>query len=393
MHILHKFITRLLIVSLLFTNSSMALAQDEIPEADSGKSIYLPLIDASKQVASIEISAAEQQAALVFWSREAIAAAKPMALMAQIGPVEKAAQDMDLGNSNGPAGSSPSGRAAANADSIARAAYAQDWAMLEGDLSAAAVDSPDSGDVASGSSQTYTSYVVNQISSMQTLYPHRWIGRLSFRTPSGTSYCSGTSISGNVMLTAAHCLYDTTNNRWYSNWVFTPAYRNGSAPYGSFAAQQCWVLTAWVNLSGSYSISSWARHDVGVCKMGNNSSGQTMNNAVGWMGRTWNASYISHFHNLGYPFRNYNNNLLPNAGLYLRTCVAESFQYTTETLGMGCDLGGGISGGPWMVSYTPGVVTGWADSVNSGGFVGTRNIYGARFNSNNIVPLCNAAAC
>ena len=36
---------------------------------------------------------------------------------------------------------------------------------------------------------------------------------------------------------------------------------------------------------------------------------------------------------------------------------------------------------------------GYADGVNSGLFVGTRNLYGPRFNSNNIVPLCTAAAC
>ena len=38
-------------------------------------------------------------------------------------------------------------------------------------------------------------------------------------------------------------------------------------------------------------------------------------------------------------------------------------------------------------------VSGAADGVNSGFFVGTQNLYSARFNSNNIVPLCNAAGC
>ncbi len=244
-----------------------------------------------------------------------------------------------------------------------------------------------------GTSQVFTSYTVNQATALHTIYPHRWVGRVSFTTPTGTSNCSATSISNNVMLTAAHCLYDSTNNRWYSNWVFSPAYRNGATPYGSFPATNCWVLTAWVNLSGSYAINSWARHDVGVCNMGTNSTGTTLNNAVGWMGRQWNWPYVRHVHDLGYPFRDSNDAFLPSAGQYLRACVAESFQQTTETRGMGCNYGRGISGGPWIVGYAPTVVTGAADGVNSGLFIGTQNLYAARFNDNNIVPLCNSAGC
>jgi hypothetical protein len=127
--------------------------------------------------------------------------------------------------------------------------------------------------------------------------------------------------------------------------------------------------------------------------MGTNTAGQTLNNAVGWMGRQWNFPYIRHFHDLGYPFRDYNDALLTDAGKWLRICAAESFQQTTETRGMGCNWSRGISGGPWMVGYAPNYVSGNADGVNSGFFAGTQNLYSARFNSNNIVVLCNAAGC
>ena len=153
------------------------------------------------------------------------------------------------------------------------------------------------------------------------------------------------------------------------------------------------MLSDWVNLTGSFSINTWSRHDVGVCKMGSNSAGQTLNSAVGWMGRQWDWPYARHFHTMGYPFRDYNDVLLSNAGEYGRLCAAESFQQTTETRGMGCSWGRGISGGPWVKSYTLSVITGAADGVNSGLFIGTQNMYGPRFNSNNIVVLCNAATC
>jgi hypothetical protein len=341
------------------------------------------------------VSPADQEAALAFWTREAIAAAQPMELLVHTGPIDQTQSRLEEFELIGEPGFVMAGMSAPDADIVAQMAYPEDWAALEeiavGD--AVLFDEPAGIDQIDGSSQIYTSYVVNQASALQKMYPHRWIGRFSFRTPSGTSYCSAASISNNVMLTAAHCLYDTTNNRWYTNRVFTPAYRNGNAPYGTFAATECFVLTAWVNLTGSYSINGWARHDVGVCKTGKNSAGKTLNEAVGWMGRQWNQPYTRHFHNLGYPFRNTSDALLTNSGRYLRLCAAESFRRTTETLGMGCNYGRGISGGPWMVNYAPGVVSGNANSVNSGIVIGTRNIYGARFNSNNIVPLCNAAGC
>ena len=66
-------------------------------------------------------------------------------------------------------------------------------------------------------------------------------------------------------------------------------------------------------------------------------------------------------------------------------------------VGMGCNLGGGISGGSWMPNYAP-YQTGsinQVDSVNSGIYIGYKGIYGIYFSTNNIVALCasNAAKC
>jgi V8-like Glu-specific endopeptidase len=352
-----------------------------------------PVNQASSQlVARHDVSPARQRAALAFWTREAIAAASPMEMPSQLGFAEVDAAALSEQEVTGPLGSVAAGAAAPDADLAAQAAYPLDWATLEEEFEEEELEETAEGEPA-GASQVFTSYFANRSSALHKIYPHRWVGRLSFTTPQGTSYCSGTSISGNVMLTAAHCLYDSTNNTWFSNWVFTPAYRNGATPYGTFPATTCWVLNAWINLTGSYAINTWARHDVGVCNMGTNSAGTTLNNAVGWMGHQWNFPYIVHFHNHGYPFRNTNDQLIPNAGSYLHACVAESFQQTTETRGMGCDMSRGKSGGPLIDGYAPTVATGWADGVYSGFFIGTANLYATRFNSNNIVMLCNSAGC
>jgi V8-like Glu-specific endopeptidase len=276
-----------------------------------------------------------------------------------------------------------------DADLIARAAYAQDWKALDEEL---ALDVP--ADEQAGTASTYTYYDVNTQTALWNIFPHKWVGKLTFNVPGGTASRSATVISGNNIVTAAHCVYDSTINRWYSNWVFTPAYRNGSAPYRTFAATNCTILTAYINLSGNYIINTWARHDVAVCTLGRNTAGQTINQAVGWAGRLWNSSYNKLVFISGYPARIYTDAQIANGpAQYLRACTNESFQQTTETLGGGCYWSRGTSGGSWLVDYKPFVISGYVNSVYSGFYINQPNAYGARFNSNNIVPLCSARRC
>ena len=355
--------------------------------------MVLPAFSASKaapEVVSITMSPQQQAAAAQFWTRANIAKARPLMLIDR-GPSSVDTSALDDSAFTGPAGSEPSGGAAADADDIARAAYASDWKAASKDAGEQAMLE---AAIPTGTFGVYTSYIVNQNSALWRIYPHRWDGKLTFSVPGGGASCSATAISGNNIITAAHCVYHTTNNRFYSNWVFTPAYRNGAAPYGTFTAQSCWVLGAWINLSGSFSINTWSRHDVAVCEMNTNSAGQTLNAAVGWAGRLWNAAYNQLVFNSGYPGQDYRlQTISPGPAQYLRSCTAESFQQTTETVGSGCNWGPGISGGSWLVGYKPFVVAGWVNSVNSGLFVNQQNLYGARFNGNNIVPLCSAAGC
>jgi hypothetical protein len=369
----------------------------QVSMAQGGDSLFLPYVNtekapntnASALVVSHSIPKAQQTKALKFWTHEALAAAEPLEIAVQVGPATaaEAAQSEPVVAAVGLPGFAPGGAAAPGAERAAQAAYAEDWAPM---AEAAAIQSPQAVD---GTSEIFTSYQANYSNKLWHLYPHTWVGRLSFQTANGTSTCSGTSISNNIMLTAAHCLYDTKNDQWYSNWVFTPAYRAGNAPYGSFPATNCTVLTSWLNLTGNYTIGGWAKHDVGVCNMGTNSAGTTLNNAVGWMGRQWDGPDVLHFHSLGYPFRNHNNTYLPYPGAYLTACVAESALQATDTRRMGCNRTQGMDGGPWVVGYAPGELLGWVDGVTSGFVIGTKNIYGARFTSNNIVVLCEGAGC
>ena len=333
----------------------------------------------------ISFSAGQSTAILNYWTRERLAAATPMAMptVTQLSRAPRSRPSVLVGQT------AAGGAASATADAEAQAAYAEDWAMIAEE---ALAESPAAAD---GTPGVYTSYTVNQLAALWKTKGHKPVGRLSFSVPGGTSYCSASVISGaNISVTAAHCVYNTGTNQFYNNWVFSPAYRGTAAPYGTFPAQTCWVLNSWVNLAGGYNINGWAPHDVAVCKMGANSAGNQLSATTGWLGRMWNFGYIQHVHNMGYPWQNYQLNAIPNAGKYLRLCANETFQQVAEVMGGGCNWGPGISGGPWVVSYDPfDNITSYVDVVNSGLFANQQNLYGGRFNSNNIVVLCNAAGC
>jgi V8-like Glu-specific endopeptidase len=333
-----KFTFAVMAFALCLSSVAPVAAQDA---PDAGGQVFLPVVGAQVSaetqlaggVVSKAVSAEEQAEALAFWTRSEVAAAAPMMVQAVAGPMTKDEAAIAAAQEMGTPGTAKAGAASAGAAAVAQAAYAEDWAALaaaEGEEMADAF-APD------GTSGVFTGYWGNKLSALQTVYPHRWVGRLSFRVPGGTSYCSATAISGNTIVTAAHCVYDTTNNVWYSNWAFSPAYRNGSAPYGTFAATTCWVLTSWVNRAGAYGI-AWAKDDVAVCRMGNNSAGQTLNTAVGFAGRQWNWGYARHYQVMGYPFRNVSNQVITDAGKYLYICAAESFQWGADVRGAGCNM-------------------------------------------------------
>jgi len=329
-------------------------------------------------------------AAANYWTRERMLSAKSADLLVDpsAAAVDTAAALSGL-EAVGTAGISTGGLPSADADAIARQAYAQDWAAVEAaaaDILSAglAADTGTNGiDSPTGTSQIFTRHQGNLHAPFWTTYPYRTVGK--FFSSAGS--CTASSASGNnVVVTAAHCVYNTGTNTWYANKSFTPAYRNGAAPYGNFSTYQCFVLTDWVNLVGGFSINGWSKYDVAVCKMNANSAGQALSSTVGWLGRSWNWPYVQHHHNFGYA-----SNI---TSLYTNICSAESFYQTTDTLGMGCDMTYGASGGPWIRHFAPyQVINNWVNSVNSGIYVGTANIYGPRFTSNNIVPLCTAAGC
>ncbi|MGH3417948.1 MAG: trypsin-like serine peptidase [Actinocrinis sp.] len=64
------------------------------------------------------------------------------------------------------------------------------------------------------------------------------IGKIFFSVGGGDYACSGSSVnssSGELVLTAGHCVYSVSLQSWVSNFVYIPAYSNGNAPYGTWS--------------------------------------------------------------------------------------------------------------------------------------------------------------
>ena len=349
-------------VSALFLSSNVQ-AMPDIDKIDQQR---------NDSIDTEETTPAEQAAILSYWTREAIAAAQPLPFP-QV--VEDSSNDdfIDPTNVN-MAPSAVSGHAPDPiAESIAQVEFPEDWQI---DFDSSADDANFSPE---GTAGVFTSYRANYYSQMHTSYPFKTVGRLTFTTLTGNASCTATVISpNNVIVTAAHCVYDTVGNRYYTNFAFTPAWRNGSAPYGTFPFTQRYVLDNWRNASNTV-----IRYDVAIIKLGNNSSGRSVTYYTGYAGRSWNYNNLQSIHAFGYP-----SNL--SSGNYTYVCAAETFSGGTDVLGMGCNMTNGSSGGPWFRIYAPygSGSTNYVNAVVSSGTSGTNTFYGPKFTSNNIVPLC-----
>jgi hypothetical protein len=174
--------------------------------------------------------------------------------------------------------------------------------------------------------------------------PARTHGTVYYSDSSGDYACSGTAISSpteSVVFTAGHCVFDQAGG-WAQELIFVPAYRNGTAPYGVFPARTLSALTSWtVNENSNY--------DYGGVLVGPNSSGTSLQQAVGARGIAFNQPREQSFQAWGYP----------GEGSFdgERSYVCESAYGGDDpfpspgppAMGIGCDMTRGASGGGWVI--------------------------------------------
>ncbi len=353
--------------------------------------VFLPLSlsDSAKDdpFRSVELVAPEASIASddVFWTAERMAEAQPLsetsalsdaqeaALAEQLDALDARYQRVDASASGTEGGGLPDPIAAQQA----RSEFPDAWLSPDDnvdDFAPAAID---------GTPSIYTLYLGNYYSQSWKSYPYTAIGKLYF----SAGYCTASVIRPGIIVTAAHCVYDTSTNRWYSNFRFVPAERNGTAPYGSFSWTNVRILNGYINLS-DWSVSG-GRYDVAVINLANNSAGRPVNYYTGYLGSIYGQGYVRNVTEIGYPSN------LTNGRWYTYISHAESYQYSTDVLGYGGRSGPGASGSPSMLAYAPfqagniNLVNGVASGVN----LTSRWMTAARFTATNFRDLCNASGC
>jgi hypothetical protein len=178
-------------------------------------------------------------------------------------------------------------------------------------------------------------------------------GKVFFSDGAANYVCSGTALtSGNesVVWTAGHCVNEGPG-AFYTNWAFVPAYKDGARPYGTWTARRLLTTSGWGN-AGDFS------YDLGAAVV-NTNGGATLTDTVGSRGVAFNQAAQQHYLSHGYPAAP------PFTGGRMYICEADLGTRDTSanppTLGIGCDMTGGSSGGGWVVGNS-------VLSVNSYGY-------------------------
>ncbi len=190
----------------------------------------------------------------------------------------------------------------------------------------------------------------------RTLFPLKAVGRLFFESGGVKYSCSAASVGNYAIWTAGHCVHngDGSPSGWAQRVVFVPAYHDGRAPYGQWAASTLWTKYEWYQ-NGDF------RHDMGGAVL-KKLNGKVISKVVGALGFAWNQPAAVHWHAVGYPAG------APFRGTRMFICMASyatsdgSMGDPTPT-GIGCDLTPGVSGGPWIQTFKPNTAGG-ANFVN-----------------------------
>lgn len=234
-----------------------------------------------------------------------------------------------------------------------------------------------------GTAAVYDTYMGNKWGPLWQKYPHIAVGKLYI---DGGGYCSASVLSPkdysygyDIIVTAAHCVYDPSDGSWMDGWVFVPSDRKGVAPFGLFD----W---AWARVLGDWQSTGSRRYDVALIGLDKNCAGYQVTQYTGYLGHAHGGGATQHVFSTGYPSN------LAGAGKWTHICAAETFSGGTDVIGMGCDMTYGSSGGPWLYQYEyyPFVPGNWVWGVVSGGTPGSNTFYAPQFTNNNIQVLCGA---
>ncbi|GAB3960892.1 hypothetical protein GCM10029978_011590 [Actinoallomurus acanthiterrae] len=140
----------------------------------------------------------------------------------------------------------------------------------------------------------------------------------------------------NLLLTAAHCLYDPDKHRWNSNVAFVPGYSAGHRPHGVWPIWMMAVDKRWTGNTDQ-------DLDFGFAAV-NGRIAHTLGYNTIWI----NEGFHRWVTIIGYPSRAHNHNP-PDKPIQ---CTNYTFKQAKYQQGFDCKgFYNGTSGSPWMLSY------------------------------------------
>ena len=205
-------------------------------------------------------------------------------------------------------------------------------------------------------------------------------GKVFFRkVTDGKDYiCSGAAVnstSRNLVSTAAHCVQGGPGGDWHQNWAFAPAVKYGVNTYGLFTARSFHSLPGWAQYGSS---GAGFDQDQAFVVTNNQASGKSLVDRVGGHGLRTSGPLSFPTNIFGYPA-----NL--SSGIIQQSCWGTTNSYTYDshdfTQAVGCNFGGGASGGPWLVDYNSSNGLGYIRTVSSFGPGSPAFIAGPNFDS------------
>ncbi|MDX6583329.1 MAG: hypothetical protein QOI10_2513 [Solirubrobacterales bacterium] len=181
-----------------------------------------------------------------------------------------------------------------------------------------------------------------------TALPYPAVGKVFFRLARVAYVCSAAIVdapSARVVWTAGHCLRDPgRRGRWASRWTFVPGYEQGARPYGSWPASVLWASPGWLHNNDNYDFGA-----VQIARQG----GVGVESAVGY-GLPFGANQPvqQDWEAIGYPADGYFADALWHCRSPYGASDPSSGKSGPLPFSIGCDMGGGSSGGPWISAGT-----------------------------------------
>jgi V8-like Glu-specific endopeptidase len=193
--------------------------------------------------------------------------------------------------------------------------------------------------------------------SADRAYPYITVGKLFFSIGRDPYVCSASVIQHRIVATAGHCVHSGTSAGFHSNWVFVPAFRDGTAPLLVWNWRAAIVTGTWASGGGTVpNAADYAMIEFGDQAVSNRTL--SIGDVTGWLGWQTLSLSANHTSKLGYPCNLDNCQKMQDvtSGAF-RNVAPNNVEYGSDALG-------GSSGGPWVQNF---------QLLQAGGATGSNN--------------------